>query len=200
MKVRIRLCLFCLFLVGFAPINAWKNETKIVHKTPVKAEHKHTVRSEKDIFVDSVKCASKRLKVPYKWFLAICYNESMFDPKAKNKRSSATGIIQFTNAAAKEVGTTTGALKKMTCIQQVKYAERFFSLGIAKYGQYQSLTDMYLWCLLPNTRVYANQPYKTIMQTGDKFYGLNSGLDEDKNGKVQVFEITNRMNRKIKKV
>ena len=36
--------------------------------------------------------------------------ESNFNPQARNAKSGATGLIQFTSTAAKVVGTTTDAL------------------------------------------------------------------------------------------
>lgn len=202
MIIRIRQAIFLCLLLGFNQLNAWTNVSKYVPYTKPIQPTIRPVKTDGQIFCDSIKSASKRLNVPYKWFLAICYNESMFNAKAFNKQRgcTATGIIQFTKSTARKLGTTTAKLRNMTNIQQIHYAELYFSRGIDKYGDFISLTDMYLWCLLPDMRRYANQPYKAIMIAGDRYYGLNRGLDENKDGKVQVYEITNRLNRKLNKV
>lgn len=53
-----------------------------------------------------------------------------FDPSIKNPNSSASGLIQFMADTARELGTTTAALRKMTATQQLdfvfKYFDRYF--------------------------------------------------------------------------
>lgn len=196
MKTRIRLCFTVIFLLVFSNLNAWKSGVKIVESKPKIV----VLKTEAEVFVDSIKASAKRLKVPYKWLLTICYNESMFNAKAKNKYSTATGIIQFTEGTAKLLGTSTAKLRKMSAVQQIPYAEKYFQKGIDKYGYFLSVTDMYLWCLLPDMRRFATQPYKAVLIKGDSYYAINKGLDEDKNGMVQIYELTNRLSKKAKQI
>lgn len=141
---------------------------------------------------------SKRLDVPHKWVLALCYNESMFKHDAKNPKSTATGIIQFTAGTALKLGTSVEAIRKMSCTKQLKYVEKYLRIGIDKYGKYQSLTDLYLWCLLPDMRLHCNEPSYVIMKKGDKYYHLNYGLDTNGDGLILVKEISQRMQKKLK--
>lgn len=48
-----------------------------------------------------------------------------FSPNAKNPYSSATGLIQFMEATAKGLGTTTTQLAKMSAVQQMAYVEKY---------------------------------------------------------------------------
>lgn len=52
-------------------------------------------------------------------------NESGLDHTIKNPNGSATGLIQFTEATAKNLGTTTAALKAMTNVQQLDYVWKY---------------------------------------------------------------------------
>lgn len=52
-------------------------------------------------------------------------NESGLDHTIKNPNGSATGLIQFTEATAKNLGTTTAALKAMTNVQQLDFVWKY---------------------------------------------------------------------------
>lgn len=59
-----------------------------------------------------------------------------FDPAKKNPTSSATGLIQFTSATAKGLGTSTKALKGMSFDDQMVYVEKYLkAMGVGKEGQ-----------------------------------------------------------------
>lgn len=153
-----------------------------------------------EIYKDSLSKSAKRLNVPTNWLLVITYNESMFNAKAKNKLSTATGILQFTSGTAKRLNTSVTALRKMTAVQQIPYAEKYMQMGIDLFGAYKSETDMYIWCLLPYKRPLADKPNAVLMKKGDDYYALNSGLDSNGDGMVQVYEITKRLKDKAKQM
>lgn len=59
-----------------------------------------------------------------------------FDPAKKNPTSSATGLIQFTEATAKWLGTSTDALKGMPFNDQMVYVEKYLkAMGVGKGGK-----------------------------------------------------------------
>ena len=66
-----------------------------------------------------------------------------FSPSKKNPGSSATGLIQFMAATAKELGTTTSALAAMSFDQQMVYVEKYFKRRGFKPGKPQTLGDVY---------------------------------------------------------
>jgi Transglycosylase SLT domain len=55
-------------------------------------------------------------------------HESRFDPAAHNPQpgQTATGLLQFIESTARQLGTTTAALRAMTALQQLPYVEKFF--------------------------------------------------------------------------
>ena len=58
--------------------------------------------------------------------------ESRFKTAAKNPYSTATGLIQFTEPTANELGTSTAALRNMSAIDQLDYVEKFFKRYMTK--------------------------------------------------------------------
>lgn len=62
------------------------------------------------------------------WLYAVMFVETAgtFSPSVKNPNSSATGLIQFMEATAKSLGTTTAKLSKMNAVEQLDYVERYF--------------------------------------------------------------------------
>lgn len=60
------------------------------------------------------------------WLAAAISHESGWQPKAKNSTSSASGIMQWTAATAKGLGTTTEAIRRMSVYEQLPLVETFF--------------------------------------------------------------------------
>ncbi len=197
MIYRLRsLLISCLFFVGCVNENTLPKgylAASIQPQLKPIREERQIRKSEKEIFLDSLDAASNRLETPNSWLRIICYKESENDESAKNRHSSATGIIQFTSATAHNLGTSTAKIRRMSRVQQVPYAEAYFQKGIKKGGKYESLTDMYLQCLLPSKRKHHNEPNYVLMRVGDGYYGGNSGLDYNRDGVVQVWEVTHRL-------
>lgn len=69
-----------------------------------------------------------------------------FSPSAKNPKSSATGLIQFMADTAKDLGTTTSALAKMTAVKQLDYVKKYFENIRNKDYEF---VDFYLRILFP---------------------------------------------------
>lgn len=69
-----------------------------------------------------------------------------FSPAADNG-AGYSGLIQFSDGAAKSIGTTRTALKKMTFIEQMDYVKKYLE---RKKGQLNTMTDLYLMVLKPN--------------------------------------------------
>lgn len=107
-----------------------------------------------------------------------------FSPSVKNAAGSgATGLIQFMPSTARDLGTTTDALAKMTAVQQLEYVERYFRPYRARIS---SLSDMYMAILLPK---YVGKPDDSILFTnGTVAYRQNAGLDKDRDGKITKLE------------
>jgi len=133
--------------------------------------------------------SAAKLGVPSEWLFVLTFGESANKSSAKNKKSTASGIIQMTDATAREYGTTAAKLRSMSRIQQIPYVEKFYRKGIDRFGKFKSLTQMKVYTLLPAQTPNAVNDWYRLMVKGDKYYALNSGFDTDHNGVVHVKEI-----------
>ena len=53
-------------------------------------------------------------------------HESGFNPQAKNPNSSASGLIQFMEATANRLGTTTAHIRSLSALDQMVWVRRYF--------------------------------------------------------------------------
>ena len=102
--------------------------------------------------------------------------------------SGATGLIQFMPETARNLGTTTEALSKMTRTEQLQYVDKYFQGTLKKGG---SLSDVYMSVLLPAA---VGKPEDFVLfgeggaYGGDRAYEQNKGLDANKDGKITKAE------------
>ena len=105
-----------------------------------------------------------------------------FDPAQRNAAGSgATGLIQFMPATAKELGTTTEELAKMSRVEQMKYVEKYFDSKLSGIKN-PTFSDVYMAVLWP-AAVGKPDDY-VIFRKGTKAYEMNSGLDTNGSGTV----------------
>jgi hypothetical protein len=138
-------------------------------------------------FIDKVKQVSTALRFPPIDLLAMMSLESArtFDPWIRNNLGY-TGLIQFGTPAARELGTTTDTLRRMSRVQQMEYVERYFR----HWGWPNSrcpnptLANLYLTVLLPACRFAG--PNDRIAVSGDSrtggWYRSNRGFDPQRRG------------------
>ena len=81
-------------------------------------------------------------------------SKDTFSPYVENGRGY-TGLIQFGDSAAKSVGTTREALRKMTFIEQMDYVKKYF---LAKKDLLKTMVDLYLLVIKPNAVGNGNNP------------------------------------------
>jgi len=102
-------------------------------------------------------------------------------------------LIQFMPATARDLGTTTDVLAKMTAVQQLDYVEKYFR---PYYKRINSLSDMYMAILLPK---YVGQPDDAVLFSGGTAYRQNAGLDANKDGKITKAEASAKVRAKWEK-
>lgn len=139
--------------------------------------------AERDAFKNKVTQIANRLGVPFNHLMAIMDLESAgtFNPAIKNSLGYV-GLIQFGAAAAKDLGTTTEALQKMTRLQQLDYVEKYFNMWKSKLkiSKFNDFVDLYLVVLYP-AAVSIKDPNAPLMP--QKVADANPGL-KDSNGNV----------------
>lgn len=120
-----------------------------------------------------------------------------FTAKVKNPVSSATGLIQFMDATAKDLGTTTAKLAAMTAEDQLNYVFKYFEKMIKARGPIRSLDDCYMAILWPNA-IGKPSEYKLWVK-GSSTYAVNSGLDKNKDSVVTKAEAAAKVMEKLVK-
>lgn len=108
--------------------------------------------AERAAFKSKAEGIASRQRVPFNHLMAIMDLESAgtFDPAIKNKYGYV-GLIQFGADAARDLGTTTAALQKMTRLQQLDYVEKYFDMWKKRLGvdKLNDFVDLYLVVFYP---------------------------------------------------
>lgn len=142
------------------------------------------------IFAERVIEIAENLGIDPDWLMLVMYFESGLNPQAKNRNSSATGLIQFMESTARNLGTSTEALYNMNALDQLFYVEKYF----APYkGKMRSLTDVYLAVFYPSA-VGKDDDYVLGGAGTDasrNIARLNPIFDTDRNNQITKAEVTN---------
>ncbi|MEZ4886855.1 MAG: lytic transglycosylase domain-containing protein [Chitinophagales bacterium] len=139
-------------------------------------------------FEEKVRQVCDDLKIAPEWLMAVMHAESRFDASVSNhKGSGATGLIQWMPATAKDFNITVEKLRNMNHIEQLDFVYKYLDAKRKLHRQYESLTDLYLAILYP--RALEEEYCFSLYEQPSAAYKMNSGLDEDKDGRVTVQDI-----------
>lgn len=119
--------------------------------------------------------------------------ESGMNPQARNPGSTATGLIQFMEATAKRLGTTTSKLLLMSFQQQLEFVELYFK-GFMTHGHTLSdwdLRDTYMSILWPAAIGKASTyvMFQNDLKRNNDAYDVNKGLDLDRDSRITKAEV-----------
>lgn len=160
------------------------------------SDNTQTVSSIKDLkdpsFIEALNALAKRWKINAKDLLAIMFSESGLNPKAVNKSSGATGLIQFMPATAKGLGTSVDALSKMSRTEQLEWVEKYLKVNKLPIGA--SAGQIYAAIFMP-----ANINKETLAKYPSAAYKSNTGLDLNKDKEITIEDLTARVNLMKKK-
>lgn len=127
----------------------------------------------------------KNLGLDPNWIMAVMAFETgyTFSPSVRNPGSSATGLIQFIESTAQDLGTTTAKLSRMTAVEQLDFVEKYFAPGASRI---RNLGDAYMWVLW---RAAVGRMDTYVMWERDtgpyqQQYAANSGLDKNRDGQI----------------
>ena len=149
-------------------------------------------------FKQKVASIGKELDVDPNFLMAVMSFESGLDPKAKNPRSTATGLIQFMKATAEDLGTSTAALRRMSGVQQLDFVKTYFEKRIRERGKLKTIEDTYMAVLYPalvgksNNAVFAAKGRSSASRAR---YRVNSGLDINGDGIITKEEASTKVSR-----
>jgi hypothetical protein len=141
-------------------------------------------------FLNEVVRVSEEVGVNADQLLSVMDFETIgsFSPSEKSKTSSGTGLIQFLEKTAKELGTTTEKLSQMTRAEQMVYVGRY----LAKYeGKIENTGDIYMAVHWP--RGIGESDDYVLYRRGSKAYRANSSLDKSNDGTVTRGEALARL-------
>ena len=147
-----------------------------------------------DKFYEKVVKIAKKLNCNPNSLMALMNAESGISPTAKNSESSATGLIQFIESTAKDLGTTTEKLGKMSAEKQLKYVEKYLTKNKKEAGisdtQFVDAGTLYALVFLPGR---ANREFVT--DQSERYYsaGENESLDLNKDGYIAKTELAQRL-------
>lgn len=151
--------------------------------------------TEPYVFAKKIRQISQKLNIAPEWLMAVIYAESKFDASIQNlKGSKAVGLIQFTPETARKLNTTTAQLKNLNPVEQLDYVYDYLKLTQAENNlKYNDLTTLYMALLRPE---YAGEEYcYTLFAQPTETYKQNAILDENKDGRVTLQDIDNRLKR-----
>lgn len=124
--------------------------------------------------------------------------ESGFRPDIVNPNGGATGLIQFMPATAKQLGTTTNALRRMSAMRQLDFVLKFYA---PHRGKLSTCRDLYVATFMP---AFIGEPMATVLGKKDsdelllpgkssltlgQVYAANAGLAVTKDGEITILDL-----------
>ena len=149
-------------------------------------------------FVDKVIEICCRLWINPHWLMVVMELETAgtFDPAITNTLGY-TGLIQFGDAAAADLGITTAQLRKMNALDQLEYVERYLKPYKSKMNR---LPDVYLAVFFPRAIGKADGwVLQTARLNPERIAKWNPGFDVNKDKQIQVWEIKQKLLARIPK-
>jgi len=120
-----------------------------------------------------------------------------FNPAIKNMAgSSGTGLIQFMDATAKDLGTTTAELARMTPEQQLRWVFKYFDQFAKLKTPMVKLSDIYMGILKPK---YIGASDETLIIISPAEFRPNSGLDTNKDNAISKAEAASKVEAMLEK-
>lgn len=101
---------------------------------------------DKEAFGNKLIQVSNNLGINPNWLMAVMWKECRLDPKAINKSSGASWLIQFMPKTAKGLWTSVEAIRAMSALDQLDYVEKYMKNYASKIHSYE---DTYLAVFYP---------------------------------------------------
>lgn len=173
-------------IVNFVQSNNLNSKNKILDK---KTLLKYIPISEQEDFIARLVEICDKLDIEPEWLLGVMYKESTLNPKAQNKESKATGLIQWmpnTLKDAKYNGITVDEVKEMSATKQLDLVYLYFKPFVGRMNSYE---DCYLVVFFPAALGKKDSEYiESKGLSKEKIASQNVGVDLDRNGEITVGE------------
>ncbi|EOF9307248.1 TPA: M23 family metallopeptidase [Enterobacter cloacae] len=156
-----------------------------------------------DAFRSKLLEVSNELSIDPNYIMACIALETgkTFRTDIKNPGSSATGLIQFMDDTAKDLGTSTRQLRAMDHVEQMEYVKKYFKMQANNVGvptEQWTLEDVYYSIFRPKTILLGSNDIVYQRSDGD-YYSKNLYHDRNSDGKITKNEIAEniRVNYKL---
>ncbi|HEY5933167.1 MAG TPA: peptidoglycan-binding protein [Kofleriaceae bacterium] len=134
-------------------------------------------------FLPKLERICARLGTETEWLVNVMMMESSLDPARKNPNSTATGLIQFMARTARGLGTTVGALRRMSATRQLDYVERYLEPFA---GRLSSQAAVY--ASIAAGRV-GSSDRSVFFRRGSREYRANRVWDQNRDGAITQGEL-----------
>lgn len=146
-----------------------------------------------------VKDVASALSIDPNWLMLIMNFESggTFSPAIVNPTGGATGLIQFMPDTARDLGTSTSELARMSFAEQMEWVLKYYRrTGVI--SRVQSATDLYLATFFP---LAVGKPRNFVLQTptlsAELIARQNPAFDPNRTGKITVGQIEDFMTSRV---
>lgn len=145
-------------------------------------------------FAEKVIAIADKYNLNPNWIMVVINFETSgtFSPSIKNPYSSATGLIQFLESTANELGTTTAALARMTAIEQLDYVDKYIGMQVRRHGTIDNVGEMYLAVFYP-----ASISWSMDKVFSPSVYLVNKVFDGNKDGQITKQEVVDAIIAKV---
>lgn len=141
------------------------------------------IPTDRERFAARVEAISQSLGIEANHLMLVMYLESKLNPAARNPYGSATGLIQFTEATAQSLGTTTARLRLLSGVDQLYYVKMYLD----RYkNKIHSLGDLYLSIFYPAA---LGRSSSDLLSLSSQWVSANKIFDLNKDGKITVGEV-----------
>jgi peptidoglycan hydrolase-like protein with peptidoglycan-binding domain len=137
-------------------------------------------------FVKKTTEIANKLQTKPEYLLFVMWKESKYKPTAVNKKTNATGLIQFIPSTAEGLKTSVSQIYNMSGVEQLDYVYEFYKNAT---GKLNSLEDLYLYTFFP---IALGKPDDWVLhaknQSAPYIASLNKVVDLDGSGEITVGE------------
>jgi hypothetical protein len=149
-----------------------------------------------DKWLKKVHDISKKTDTKMPWLLNIIGLESGFNHKARNSKSSASGLFQLTETGARGIGKNLKDFRKMDQYEQLDVLEKYLNTHFAKMKKKDpkwkpTFSDVYAAILYPSK--IGDSDSSTLFSKGSSAYKSNKGMDTNEDGKVTKGEAASKV-------
>jgi Transglycosylase SLT domain len=176
-----------------------KAESNGKDRNRLRSEAKH-IRSRQNLarilrgqpqFWFELHAVAERLKTQPEYLLNVMAVESLLNPSARNSLpgQTASGLLQFIEATAQSMGTTTAAIRRMNPVEQLHLVERYLTPFRGRLNNPGDVyTAVFRGFIVEGSDESAVAPLDKSKKE-QRIYALNEWLDFNGDGKITKGEL-----------